>query len=94
MLEYLENLRKKPEREKRKAILMISISVTLFIAAIWTVFMSMRIHSTDFSFDTSDVDKKVPSLKETFSNFTDQLGGFFKTQETATTSTPAPSPEP
>jgi|SRR3989344_4595941 len=92
MFQYLEKLRKKPEGERRKTVLFISLGVTLLIALIWSITLTSRIGSTDFSFEdgTSDkkISEKVPSLTETFSNFMDQVGNIINnstTYDSATT---------
>jgi hypothetical protein len=77
MLHYLENLRKKPEADRRKAIFMVSLSTTLIIAIIWIIITSIRIAHTDFSFDTSGIDTRVPSIGETFNKFVDRMGQVF-----------------
>ena len=80
MLTYLENLRKKPESERRKAVLSISVGVTLVIALIWGVTLSFRIGETDFSLKKDE--RNIPSLKETFSGFFDQVGNIFDRETT------------
>lgn len=74
MFKYLENLRKKPEPERRKAVIFISVSITLVILIVWGIALGVRVGHTDFSFDVSP-DWEMPSLKETFSNFVDQING-------------------
>ncbi len=74
MFQYLEQLRKKPEGQRRKAVLLISLCVTLLIALIWGVTLWLRIGSTDFSFQDQAPKTDVPSLGQTFSNFMDQIG--------------------
>jgi hypothetical protein len=79
MLHYLENLRKLPEPERKKAVLKLSLTITLVIVAIWTITLWIRIARTDFSFNTDGLNKNVPSLKETLSGFSDQIQGIFNT---------------
>jgi hypothetical protein len=74
MFQYLEQLRKKPEGERRKAVLLISLCVTLLIALVWGVTLWLRIGNTDFSFQDTTPKNDVPSLGQTFSNFMDQIG--------------------
>lgn len=77
MFQYLENLRKKPEPERKKAVFLISLYITLGIAIIWGISTSIKVSGTNFDFDTSAIDKKMPSLGETFDSFTDKLGQIF-----------------
>jgi len=72
MLDYLENLRNRPEAERRKAVLKISLFITLGIALIWGVAMYMKVSRMDFS--TGEKVDSVPSLTDTFSN----IKGTFK----------------
>jgi len=74
MFQYLEKLRNKPEGERKKSVLLISLLVTLFIFLVWAATLSFRIGKTDFTFDSETNDKKMPSLVETFSGFIDQVG--------------------
>jgi hypothetical protein len=69
MLHYIENLRKKPEHVRRKAVFAISVSISSFILIIWLVTLFIRIKHTDFSLKDTNNDSNNPSLKETFSNF-------------------------
>ena len=86
MFKYLEKLRKKPEGERRKTVLLISLGITLTIALVWVISVSFRIGGTDFSFKNKDSDKvsddKIPSLSETFSNFMDQVGDIMQNSTT------------
>ena len=77
MLQYLENLRKKPEAERRKAVFLMSLLITLVIAIVWGILTSIRVAHTDFSFDTSGIDEKIPSLGDTFNNLVDRMGQVF-----------------
>lgn len=74
MFQYLENLRKKPEDERRKTVFMISLYITLAIAVFWVIITSIRFVQTDFSFDTTAVDSTLPSLGETFNTFKERIG--------------------
>ncbi|MDO8579651.1 MAG: hypothetical protein Q7R72_02145 [bacterium] len=92
MFQYLEKLRKKPEGERRKTVLLISLGVTLIIALIWIITITSRIGSTNFSLEdetgNEKIGEKVPSLTETFSNFMDQVGNIINnstTYDSATT---------
>ncbi|MEK7607574.1 MAG: hypothetical protein AAB484_01425 [Patescibacteria group bacterium] len=83
MFQYLEKLRKKPEGDRRKVVLWISLGITVAIALIWGITLTFRIDNTDFSFaDDAASDKKIPSLTETFSNFMDQVGNIIDNSTT------------
>lgn len=69
MFKYIENLRKKPEPERKRAVLWLSVWVTLFIAIVWGVFMAMRVSTTDFSLKPDPVENDAPNLTDTFTNF-------------------------
>lgn len=73
MLNYFDKLRKKSEHDRRKAVLWISVSVTLFITIIWGITIDMRVSATDFSLKPDNAVAGVPSLADTFSNFFDQI---------------------
>jgi hypothetical protein len=75
MFQYLEKLRRKPEAERKKIVLLMSLCITFIIALIWVTTLSFRVGETDFSIKKEATNKEVPSLKETFSNFIDQVGG-------------------
>lgn len=82
MFKYLEKLRNKPEGERRKTVIFISIGITSLIAVIWLITITFRIGGTNFSFDASANDKKTPSLTETFSGFIDQVGSIINNSTT------------
>ncbi|MEN9621748.1 MAG: hypothetical protein RLZZ67_182 [Candidatus Parcubacteria bacterium] len=84
MFQYLENLRKKPEKERRKAVFLISLYITLAIAIVWMIVTSIRVVHTDFSFDTKAVDKSMPSLGDTFNNFKERLGSIMDSVSSST----------
>jgi hypothetical protein len=84
MFQYFENLRKKPEQERRRAVFMISLYITLAIAVVWVIITSIRVVHTDFSFDTKAVDKNMPSLGETFNKFKDRLGNIVDSVSSST----------
>ncbi len=88
MLNYLDKLRKKPEPERRKAVLWISIWVTLVIALVWGAVTAMRIASADFSInaDTPTGDN-TPSLADTFSNFFHEIDKLTQSAATGSAST-------
>ncbi len=67
MFQYLENLRKKPEGARKRAVLTISISIVGIIFIIWAVTLSFRIKHTDFSWNTAK--EGGSTIKETFSSF-------------------------
>ena len=73
MFDYIDKLRKKPEPERRKTVLFISIGVTLVVAIIWGVAIGMRISGTNFTIDQEKMKEDVPSLVDTFSNFFNQV---------------------
>jgi len=77
MFQYFENLRKKPEAHRRKAVFLISLYSTLVIAIIWAILTSVRVAHMDFSFDTSDLHKKIPTIGETFKNLVNRMGDVF-----------------
>ncbi len=85
MFQYLENLRKKPEPQRRKAVFLVSLYITLAIAVVWGIATSIRVSQTDFSFDTSDIDKKMPTLGETFSGIGDRMRQIFGPSEATST---------
>jgi flagellar basal body-associated protein FliL len=86
VFKYLDTLRKKPEPERRKAVLWISIWVTLAIAIVWGIMISMRISSSDLSFHINAIPgDNTPSLADTFSNF-------FKQVEKMTTNSTSTTP--
>lgn len=98
MLNYLEKLRQRPEAERRKKVLGISVGVTLAIALVWGVFMVMRITGTNFSFiDKAPAD--MPNLGQTFSNIAETMSGImqnaatFSNQATSTATTTYAVPE-
>ena len=86
MFQYLEKLRKRPERERRKAVLVISLCATLAIALVWTASLYFRIGDADFSFGDGSSGKandgEMPSLTETFSNFMDQVENIIQNSAT------------
>lgn len=86
MLNYLERLRNKPEHERRKAVLRISVVATLIIAAIWGALTAMRVSSTDFSIksDGPSWHDNMPSLADTFSNFFKEMKRLTESAEQAT----------
>ncbi len=77
MLDYIEKLRKKPERERRRAALVIALVVTIAIALIWGVAMAMRISAMDFSIPQNPADRTMPSLSETLSSFGGEMSKLF-----------------
>ena len=84
MLQYLENLRKKPEAQRRKAVFLLSLYITLVIAIVWAILTSIRVSQTNFSFDTSGIDNKVPTIGDTFNKFIDRLGQVIETKPAST----------
>ncbi|HVT75179.1 MAG TPA: hypothetical protein VHD69_02055 [Candidatus Paceibacterota bacterium] len=77
MFEYFERLRKQPEADKRKAVLRISLSITLAIAVVWGVMTYMRVSATDLSFPADQAAKDMPGFKEIFAGFLDNAGKLF-----------------
>lgn len=80
MLGYIEQLRKRPEPQKRKAVLFWSLTITLGIAIIWGIWLFMRISGTDFSFKTNAA---IPSLSQTFSGVIDQFNNIINSEKAA-----------
>ncbi|MBI5134030.1 MAG: hypothetical protein HZA81_01430 [Candidatus Taylorbacteria bacterium] len=83
MLDYLENLRRKPEPERKKAIFRISFSVTLAVLAVWGAYISLRVSRTDFAFDASKVGYEAPDLRSAFSDFIDGLSAAYESRAKA-----------
>ena len=83
MLEYIDKLRRKPEPKRRKAVLLISVGVTLVIALIWGIFLFMKVSTMDFSFQDNSPEKNMPSLKQSVSTFIDQVGAAFSNTQNA-----------
>ena len=88
MFQYLEKLRNKPEGERRKTVLIISVGITLLIALVWSFTFYMSIDGTDFSLKEKTVSEnnknieKTPSLSETLSNFMNQVGNIIQNSTT------------
>lgn len=80
MLNYIENLRKKPEAERRKKVFVISLTITFAIAVVWGV--SLFIYKKGMPEVKEATLANMPSLKETFAAFGDQIGNIFKNTET------------
>ncbi|MBX4209297.1 hypothetical protein KW799_01175 [Candidatus Parcubacteria bacterium] len=89
MLDYLENLRKKPEPERRKAVLVMSIGITIVIALVWGAFLGMRMNAGDFAIKSDPTKKGVPTIKETFSNIVDQISHIMDSATSTATDTAA-----
>ncbi|HVU06366.1 MAG TPA: hypothetical protein VHE10_01030 [Candidatus Paceibacterota bacterium] len=83
MFEYFENLRKKPEAERRKAVVLISLAITLAIGLIWGAFLYMRISVTDFSFPSDQAAKGMPGFGRIFSDFMKNAGVIFGASDDA-----------
>lgn len=95
MLTYLEKLKKKPEPERKKAVLMISLVITILIAVVWSGVLFIRIQTTDFSFQDRLPGDNVPSLKDSFSNFGDQVNRIIHSANSyAATGTPSTDMNP
>lgn len=77
MFSYIDKLRKKPEPERRKAVLVISVAITLCIAIVWGIGLSYRISHKGFD---TEADASTETLKETFSNFFDGVSKVFETK--------------
>jgi hypothetical protein len=82
MFEYFAQLRKLPEPARRKKALLISLSVTLLIAAIWVVFLFIRVDNGMFTDKDSGGESGSPGIIETFSDFFSKVGDTFKKDET------------
>lgn len=78
MLDYIERLRNLPEPQRRKKAFFIALSVTVGIAVVWGVVITLRIGATDFRFrDEFPGKDATPSLGQTFSNFGDRMKEIF-----------------
>ncbi|HEY9480945.1 MAG TPA: hypothetical protein VIR98_01780 [Candidatus Paceibacterota bacterium] len=77
MFEYLDRLRKKPEPDRRKAVLGISVAVTIIIVVVWVFMTTVRIRGMDFSIPKESEEASVPSLSDTFSTFSDRMKSIF-----------------
>jgi hypothetical protein len=82
MFQYLENLRRKPEAQRRKSIFLISLSVTLVILAVWLGITIMRVRTMDFSLKDDPSRADVPSLSDTFSEFGSRMKNIFNSGDT------------
>jgi hypothetical protein len=82
MFHYLEQLRKKPEAERRKSAFLVSLSVTLIIAVVWSAVLVVRIHHMDFSLQKDPRADSVPSLSDTFSAFGERIQSIFSSGQT------------
>jgi hypothetical protein len=69
MFQYLDKLRKMPERTQRRAVFLMSVGITLVILVIWSVFTSFRIGETDFTLAENPSTRDMPDLRETLSSF-------------------------
>lgn len=76
---YFDNLRKKPEAERRKIVFRISLCITLCIALVWGVTLSFRITHTDFSFAAPHFTEEGPGISETFSEIFGRMKSAFDT---------------
>lgn len=77
MFEYLENLRKRPEPERKRAVMKIASVITLVIVVIWSTTLWIRVKKTDFSLEESPASKNMPSLFDSFSIFKERMGNIF-----------------
>lgn len=91
MLNYIDKLRKKSEPERRRAVLFISLGITLCIAILWGISFGFKLSSSDVIFNTDKVKQDSPSLTDTFSSFFEELNRSLHSVESATdTSTTTP----
>jgi flagellar basal body-associated protein FliL len=74
MFDKIENLRKKPEDEKKKVVLWISLGITLFIFIIWLFVFINSIKKTEDK-PISEENTPLKNLTETFSHFLDKVSG-------------------
>lgn len=83
MLEYLENLRKKPEAERRKSVFVISFSLTFIIALIWlgSLFVQNKVKTSTLNMEV--VSRTMPSIKDTFTGFFDTIKNIFNNSMSA-----------
>ncbi len=80
MLNYLENLRKRPEAERRRKVFTISLLITLIIASIWGV--SLFIYKKGMPVAKEGTPSNIPSLSDTFSAFGSQIQKIFQNSDT------------
>jgi hypothetical protein len=85
MFKYLESLRAKPESERRRAVLWISITITAIIFIIWGVALGMRMNAGSFSFKNTNIDASstapdISNIGSSFSNFWKGITGATTTQ--------------
>jgi hypothetical protein len=84
MFEYFEDLRKKPEPEKKRAVFKLSLLITLGILIIWIVALSLRISQTDFSFGQGRDVKDMPSITDTLKTFFGRVGDIIENKTDTT----------
>lgn len=89
MFEYIDKLRKKPEAQRRKFVLAVSLSVFFVMLALWGVSLVVKIRGGDFGLieegsSASSVRQKLEDVKEAWSRFIDQAGDAFEQREPAT----------
>jgi len=97
MFSYIEKLRKKPEPQRNRDVLILSLVITAVIAVFWFMYISYRVESFDFSILPEDFemreDKSI-SISEALKKFSngvndvfDDIRNFDSKSETSTTTT-------
>jgi hypothetical protein len=74
MSRYLENMRQKPERERKRLALFSSLGITLVLAAIWIATIPVRFGPAVAS-QTAAVDDAGNSDSQSFDEFKQQMNG-------------------
>lgn len=87
MLDYIEKLRKKPERERRKLVLAVSVVIVAVIFAAWSVSVVVKIKSGGLSLiedgaGKAEVRERLASVREAWARFMDQAGSAFRQAST------------
>jgi hypothetical protein len=91
MFTFIAKMRNKPEGEKRKFAIIVSLSITAVIALLWLVSLIMRINAGGFTWGVSDagssrIEKSVAGIGESWDAFMKGLGNL-KGEEAVTTTT-------
>lgn len=78
MFKLIEKLRNKPEKKKQRIVLSVALSVTLVIAAFWSVALVIKIQRGDLSFTLSDseasrIKGSVDSVGDSWDSFLESV---------------------